>query len=118
MNKGNLPQRKNPITVNKSFYCKNCKKYNPKAEKTCRNHCSFCMFSMHVDQTIPGDRKSKCFGLMEPIFIDQNGKKGYQIMHRCLRCGKKIINKLADDDSMENVMLIIKEQNNRPVADN
>lgn len=111
MDKGNLPLRKNPIAINESFRCKNCKKINPKAEKTCRNHCRFCMFSMHVDQSIPGDRSSKCFGLMEPAFIDYEGKKGYQIMHHCIKCGKAILNKLANDDDLENVALIMKKQN-------
>ncbi len=84
---------------------------NPKAKKTCRNHCRFCMFSMHVDDIIPGDRKSKCFGLMEPIFIDYSGKKGYQIMHRCLKCGKEILNKLASDDNIKEVTRIVAQQN-------
>ncbi len=111
MNKGNLPLRKNPISINEGFRCKNCKKTNPAAIKTCRNHCHFCMFSMHVDQITPGDRLSKCFGLMEPIFIDQNGKKGYQIMHSCRKCGKEILNKLADDDDLETITHIIAKQN-------
>ncbi len=28
-----------------------------------------------------------CGGLMEPIRIEYNSKKGYQIVHRCLTCG-------------------------------
>lgn len=35
--------------INESFICVNCKKYVPEAQKTCRNHCPFCLTSMHVD---------------------------------------------------------------------
>lgn len=48
---------------------------------------------------------------MEPIAIDQNGKKGYQIIHRCLKCGKKIFNKTASDDSIEMIAQLMQRQN-------
>ncbi|MEK7218544.1 MAG: RNHCP domain-containing protein, partial [Patescibacteria group bacterium] len=57
-----------------------------------------CLWSKHVDDQGPGDRASLCQGLMEPIAIDQDGKKGLMIVHRCMKCGKEIRNKCAPDD--------------------
>ncbi len=51
---------------------------------------------MHLDGALPGDRASKCFGLMEPIdFI--KGRKQFQVVHRCTRCGKIQPNRIARD---------------------
>jgi len=49
------------------YICKNCKKevsYKAPGTKN-RNHCPYCLYSVHVDNSI-GDRKSKCWGLMVP----------------------------------------------------
>ncbi len=100
-----------PITINVGFICEKCKKVSPEAKKTCRNHCRSCLYSKHVDKNVPGDRKSTCRGLMEAVFIDYRGKKGYQILHRCLICDKEISNILADDDDMETVAGIMRRQN-------
>jgi hypothetical protein len=35
---------------------------------------------------------------MKPVDIDHKKNKGYMIKHRCLKCGKEILNKLAPDD--------------------
>lgn len=56
---------------------------------------------MHVDLETPGDRKSDCCGLMEPIGLDYKGKKGFIIVHRCVGCGKEMKNKAAEDDEVE-----------------
>ena len=101
-------QRKNFITNNDSFICQNCGTENPPAPQTCRNHCKKCLYSLHVDQEIPGDRQSSCQGLMKPIEIRQNGKKGFFIIHQCLKCKKQIRNKLAEDDTWGTVCEINK----------
>jgi len=93
--------RKNFIYKNEEFVCENCKKLNPLLKGTCRNHCKFCLFSKHVDKNTPGDRESDCKGLMEPIFVDQDGKKGYVITHKCTKCGKEIRNKVVKDDDFD-----------------
>jgi DNA-directed RNA polymerase subunit RPC12/RpoP len=102
------------IKINEAFVCKNCKKANDKAQKTCRNHCKFCLYSLHVDKTIPGDRKSGCLSLMEPKYIDYHTNKGFQIIHKCLKCGKEIPNKTADDDNRDLIGEIMQEQNILP----
>lgn len=85
---------------NNGFICLKCGEINPPAVKSERNHCRRCLFSLHVDKETPGDRKSDCLGLMEPIGLDYKGKKGFMIRHRCVECGKKIKNKAAEDDKM------------------
>lgn len=96
-----MQQRRNPIQRNESFHCENCGADNPKAPKTCRNHCRACLYSKHVDEDVPGDRLSKCQSLMEPIGIEHHTKKGLQIIHRCCTCGKNNVNKVAEDDSFD-----------------
>lgn len=89
------------IVINESFKCKNCNRDNEKLRGSCRNHCGSCLFSMHIDNKFPGDRKSRCHGLMKPIKIDQNGKKGWIITHKCLKCGLEKVNKAAEDDNFD-----------------
>lgn len=100
-----------PITINESFRCEHCKKQNPKASKTCRNHCKYCLYSKHVDASLPGDRQSICHGLMEPEKILYQAKKGYQIVHYCLTCGQEKTNKAAEDDSQEALTAVMQKQN-------
>ncbi len=104
---------KNPIHRNDPFVCKKCKEYNPKAEKGCRNHCRNCLYSLHVDEQVPGDRLSACLGLMEPIDIEQNQKKGFKILHRCRNCRKMMWNMVAEDDDLYLVTQLIKHHNER-----
>lgn len=66
---------------------------------------------MHVDEHIPGDRLSKCRNFMEPVLIIHHTKKGYQILHQCLKCDKKMVNKIAPDDNQELIIRIMQKQN-------
>ena len=99
------------IKINNAFTCQNCGHTNPPAVKTCRNHCRQCLYSLHVDKDFPGDRQSNCLSLMEPLALDQNSKKGFIIVHQCLKCKKTIPNKVADDDQSETLIKITKRQN-------
>ena len=101
--------RSNFISVNEEFICLNCGHENPKANKTCRNHCRNCLYSLHVDKDIPGDRLSTCKTLMKPYSIDQKAKKGFIIFHKCLKCGKIIPNKVADDDNQDIIIQVCQE---------
>ena len=91
--------RKNMLQANKGFSCKKCRKKVGPAEGTSRNHCPFCLYSLHVDSEVPGDRLSECHGLMAPIGIENNHKKGIRIRHLCQLCGKDMYNRLAPDDN-------------------
>ncbi|MBD3328524.1 RNHCP domain-containing protein [Candidatus Peregrinibacteria bacterium] len=102
--------RKNFITINSGFICEKCKKTNEKAKKTCRNHCRHCLFSKHVDENVPGDRKSNCNGLMVPIEIIDS-PKGRQVKHQCIVCTKEQMNITADDDDIDAVIDIMQKQN-------
>jgi len=48
---------------------------------------------------------------MKPLYINYQGKKGMQIIHICLNCGKKIPNIVADDDNIELITRLMQEQN-------
>lgn len=81
---------------NTSFVCENCGcNVLPLTNGSYRNHCPVCLFSKHVDQK-PGDRQHSCRGMMKPIGLHYHSKKGWQIIHQCLRCGQQRVNKIAE----------------------
>ena len=94
--------------INESFSCQNCGHQNPKLQGSCRNHCQECLQSLHVDDQFPGDRKSECHSLMKASHIEQSKKKGWIIIHKCTKCGKKIPNKAADDDNFDKLIELSK----------
>lgn len=49
---------------------------------SCRNHCPHCLYSKHVDIN-PGDREESCHGLLEPVGVEIDNKKGYVIIFKC-----------------------------------
>ncbi|WP_026909339.1 RNHCP domain-containing protein [Paucisalibacillus globulus] len=82
---------------NTSFICENCSNYvMPLTNGSYRNHCPHCLYSKHLDDK-PGDRSSSCGGLMKPIDISYHAKKGYQIIHQCLKCKRIKKNKVAEN---------------------
>jgi len=100
-----------PITINESFVCQHCGAENPKASRSCRNHCRECLYSLHVDLDVPGDRASQCHGQMEPVGLDQNSKKGFIILHKCLKCGYENRNFQAEDDNFDALIKLSQRQN-------
>ena len=99
------------IVINEGFTCKNCGKQNSPQRGSCRNHCTDCLYSLHVDEKSPGDRQSSCRALMKPIKITQNSKKGWIIIHKCLKCGKEITNKTAPDDNFDKIIELTQKTN-------
>lgn len=86
-----------------NFICKNCGAKVIGDGYT--NHCPLCLWSKHVDIN-PGDRASNCQGLMEPIALEN--KNGEQvIVHRCIKCGFQKRNKVAKNDSFNDLLNII-----------
>ena len=81
-----------------------------------RNHCPFCLYSLHVDRR-PGDRASHCRALMEPIALEYRPSKGYVVVHRCLRCGFVRPNRVATDpeqpDDLEAIIRLMERQQAR-----
>ena len=85
---------------NTSFTCIVCKKHvKPLQNGSYRNHCPFCLSSVHVDNIVPGDRESSCHGVMKAYKIKYNTKKGWQIVHKCMKCQSEKTNKIAEGDS-------------------
>ena len=89
--------------IDEEFICENCGKEVPKLGYTCRNHCPYCLHSKHLDIN-PGDRAEQCHGLLEPIGLETNSKKGYMIVFRCMKCGAIRKNKVALDDNMDEII--------------
>lgn len=80
------------VTENTGFICAHCgRQVQPLDNGSYRNHCPFCLYSLHVDE-FPGDRRASCGGLMAPIAARYHSKKGYQIVHRCLKCNAVQVN--------------------------
>ncbi|MDY3846601.1 MAG: RNHCP domain-containing protein [Eubacteriales bacterium] len=69
-----------------SFICAHCGRKVLPLGYSSRNHCPFCLYSLHVDN-MPGDRANPCKGLMRPMRADPDSKKGYIITYRCEKCG-------------------------------
>lgn len=90
----------NFTVINEGFQCLNCKAKVEPLNGTCRNHCPKCLYSLHVDAEFPGDRASKCMGLMKPVHVTHSGKKGWILLHECKKCGAINRNKMANDDNM------------------
>lgn len=72
-----------------------------------RNHCSYCLWSRHVDLHHAGDRLSACKGSMEPVALTLKRIRNkyallssgeLMLVHRCVECGKISINRIAADD--------------------
>jgi hypothetical protein len=107
----------------RGFECKNCRAWvsstNLIGSKN-RNHCPICLWSMHIDDKVPGDRNSNCKGMMEPIALtfkqegfDKFGKKKQgelMIIHQCQKCNKISINRIAGDDNVDKILRLFENQ--------
>lgn len=85
-----------------SFICINCGFLVEKLNYSSRDHCNNCLCSLHVDN-MPGDRQNDCRGLLIPIDLEYNQKKGYVITYKCNKCGEIKKNKVAVDDNKTNI---------------
>lgn len=89
------------VMKNESFHCAKCgKEVSTHPEGSARNHCPFCLTSLHVDDEYPGDRASTCGAMMAPVDLDVRKNRGYVIIHECAKCKKRIANKTAPDDEL------------------
>ncbi len=99
---------------NVAFVCENCgKAVEPVTNGSYRNHCPFCLCSKHVDE-MPGDRASKCGGVMDAIGLVYHTNKGWQLVHKCRKCGHTVKNKVAEEtvqeDNRELIRLLSQKQ--------
>ena len=91
------------------FVCAHCGKEVEPLGFTSRNHCPFCLWSLHVDVN-PGDRANDCGGILRPVRALPDAKRGYIIVHKCDRCGATVRNKAAHEAKVQpdDTSLIIK----------
>ena len=99
------------IKNDNGFICVNCGKGVKPLGYTSRNHCPYCLHSLHVD-IIPGDRKNTCKGVLEPIAVEENSKKGYVIIFKCKKCGEISRNKSANDDDFAKLLEVARTKAN------
>lgn len=86
--------------INEHFICENCgEEVTKHPQWSARNHCPHCLHSKHLDDQFPWDRASQCHWLMKPVWIDYKKNKWNMIKHKCQKCGKEILNKVAPDDN-------------------
>lgn len=78
------------------FVCRNCGATVEPLGSSSRDHCPFCLCSLHVDN-MPGDRQNPCRGILMPIRAEVNPKKGYVIVYKCSKCGEIKRNRAACD---------------------
>ena len=82
------------------FTCAHCGREVLPLGYTSRDHCPFCLWSLHVDVN-PGDRANTCGGEMEPISCVPDAKKGYIIVYRCTKCGEIHRNRAAHEATVQ-----------------
>ena len=92
-----------------SFVCEHCGKEVLPLGYSSRDHCPFCLWSKHLDVN-PGDRANECQGLMEPIRVEPDPKKGYVIIYKCTKCGELHRNRAANEAKVQpdDIRLLIK----------
>ena len=97
------------IKNDNGFICKSCGAEVKPLGYTSRNHCPFCLCSLHVDVN-PGDRANGCGGILRPFKAEPDAKRGYIIYHRCEKCGAVVRNKSAHEAKVQpdEMSLIIK----------
>ncbi len=101
------------IKNDNAFVCQNCGKEVSPLKYTSRNHCPYCLHSIHID-IVPGDRANTCLGLMKPFMVEPSSKKGYIISYKCTKCGEIKRNKSADDDDFDVLLKVAEDYaNNR-----
>lgn len=83
-----------------SFVCAHCGKTVEPLGYSSRNHCPFCLWSLHLDVN-PGDRAADCGGQMEPVRVEVDARRGFVIVHRCTRCGAVRRNRAAHEAKVQ-----------------
>lgn len=96
------------VEIDEAFTCENCGYEVKPLGYSSRNHCPKCLHSKHVDVN-PGDRAEDCEGLLVPINVENNSKKGQVIIFRCKKCGQIRRNKVAEDDDFDEIIRVIEQ---------
>lgn len=95
--------------IDEEFICLVCGKKVEPLGYTARDHCPYCLASIHVDLN-PGDRLNTCKGILRPIDIAKKGDE-LKIIYQCDKCGEIKRNKVANDDNYELILKIMSKNN-------
>jgi len=99
--------RSNPIRRDEAFVCVHCGESVPAHGRTARDHCPFCLRSVHVD-VVPGDRAETCGGLLEPVAaVVRSGGEEILLSYRCRRCGVTKKNRVMRDGDPPDAMDVV-----------
>ena len=90
--------------LDEEFICINCNKKVSKLNYSSRDHCPYCLYSLHVDIN-PGDRQNTCKGILEPIGIEKF-KDTFKIIYKCQSCKEIHKNIMAKDDNYDEILKI------------
>ena len=92
--------------IDENFKCVVCGKIVEKLGYSARDHCPYCLCSLHVDIN-PGDRACTCHGILKPVAIEKGKKDNYKIVYVCSSCGAIKKNKAANDDNLDLIIEIM-----------
>jgi DNA-directed RNA polymerase subunit RPC12/RpoP len=90
------------------FICLNCGKKVLPLVYTSRDHCPYCLHSIHID-IMPGDRLNKCLGDLKPIDVEKF-KDTYKIIYECQKCHQIHKNLMAKDDDFNQIIKIMQDK--------
>ncbi len=88
--------RSNPIRRDQAFVCVHCGREVEAGGGRVRDHCPFCLRSLHVD-VVPGDRAAACGGVYDPIGFERS-HGAVVIQYRCRTCGNAWRGRAHPDD--------------------
>ena len=94
--------------IDEQFKCNNCGKLVNPLGYSARDHCPYCLCSIHVDNN-PGDRECTCRGLLVPINIEKGKKDTYKIVYKCKKCNMIKRNVAAKDDDLDKIIEIMSQ---------
>ena len=91
--------------IDEKFNCLVCGRSVDKLVYTARDHCPYCLCSMHVDIN-PGDRLCNCHGILKPVGVCKDKKGLYKIIYKCMKCNASKRNIQAQDDDINEIIKI------------
>lgn len=94
------------VKNDQGFVCQVCQTKVEPLKNSSRDHCTHCLCSLHVDN-FPGDRQNSCGGILKPVEVEYNSKKGFIIVYECQKCHAKHKNKAAPDDELETLLSVM-----------
>ena len=94
------------VKKDEAFTCINCGKEVSPLGYTTRDHCPYCLYSIHID-IMPGDRANPCKGMLKPIGIEKF-KDTFKIIYKCQTCGQLHKNIVATDDDFDKIIELSK----------